>query len=53
MEPKLQSAAYKHIFCRIYIANLVTLATQRSVFIKIYAAKSIPCAPFLRRITQK
>ena len=34
MSPKLQSAAHKHTFCRIYIANLVTIATQISVFMK-------------------
>ena len=34
MLPKLQSAAHKHTFCRIYIANIVTIATQSSVFIK-------------------
>ena len=31
---KLQSAAHDHTFCRIYIANIVTIATQSSVFIK-------------------
>ena len=32
--PGLQSAVQKHAFCRIYIANLVTIATQSSVFMK-------------------
>ena len=34
MEPKLQLAAHNHICCRLYIASIVTIATQSIVFIK-------------------
>ena len=31
---KLQTAAHDHTFYRIYIANIITIATQSNVFIK-------------------
>ena len=34
MEHRLQSVAQDHTFLGIYIANIVTIATQRRVFIK-------------------
>ena len=34
---KLQSAAQDHTFCGIYIAKIVAIATQSSMFIKFVA----------------